>query len=285
MRRLVLALLVGLLFHHGRAAAQEATGQGPVENSEEGEAPSPQEMAPAAPTSAPTPAAATVSSATSATNGTKTASVKKKARKEPRPGQLGLHWARKNGPHRAKLLGAVVPDEMLRTTPPERPSGNLHLYVLATHESLKVNIYNEDGSYNIEALQAVSHLLRCKRTGAEKEIEPRLMTVLSTIYDHFGGKRLEIVSGFRNQRRTTSYHFRGSASDIRIAGIKPVKIRDYAHSLDAGGMGVGLYPRSQFVHVDVRPLPSYRWIDYASGNPDSPDKRPPRGWKRKRLTS
>jgi hypothetical protein len=48
---------------------------------------------------------------------------------------------------------------------------------------------------------------------------------------------------------------------------------------------VGLYPRSEFVHVDVRPLPSYRWIDYSHGDPDAPDKRPPRGWKRKKLTS
>jgi uncharacterized protein YcbK (DUF882 family) len=267
MRRLFLALLVGLFFQ-GRAGAQEAAESS--ESSEEGEAPAPQEQ-PATP--APTAPAAKSSRA--------------KVTKPPpkkKPGKDGLVWQRK--PRKgAKLLGAVVPEERLRPTPLPRPSGNLHVYVLATHETLKVNIYNEDGSYNIEALQGVSHLLRCKRTGAEKEIEPRLLTVLSTIYDHFGEKRLEIVSGFRNQRRTSSYHFKGSASDIRIAGIKPKTIRDYADSIDAGGMGVGLYPRTQFVHVDVRPLPSYRWIDYARDNPDNPDKRPPRGWKRKKLNS
>jgi uncharacterized protein YcbK (DUF882 family) len=272
MRRLVFALLVALLFQ-GRAGAQEAAGaaEEAAENSEEGEAPGPQEKATpeAAPQAAP--------------RVTKTSRAKK-APPAPKVGKDGLHWQRK--PRKgAKLLGAVVPDERLRTSPPPRPSGNIHLYVLATHESLRVNIYNEDGSYNIEALQAASHLLRCKRTNAEKEIEPRLFTVLSTIYDHFGEKRLEIVSGYRNQRRTTSYHFRGSASDIRIEGVRIAKIRDYADSLDAGGMGVGLYPRAGFVHVDVRPLPSYRWIDYAKSDPDNPDKRPPRGWKRKKLTS
>ena len=50
-------------------------------------------------------------------------------------------------------------------------------------------------------------------------------------------------------------------------------------------MGIGLYPRAQFVHLDVRPLPSYRWIDNARPNPNSNDKRPPRGWKRKKLQS
>jgi uncharacterized protein YcbK (DUF882 family) len=268
MRRFVLALLFALLFQ-GRARAQEGSAADePAENSEEGDAPAPQEKP-----ETPAPAPRVVK-----------ASRAKKPPPAPKVGKDGLHWARK--PRKgAKLLGAVVPEERLRATPPPRPSGNLHVYVLATHESLKVNIYNEDGSYNIEALQGVSHLLRCKRTGAEKEIEPRLLTILSTIYDHFGEKRLEIVSGFRNQRRTSSYHFKASASDIRIAGVKIVKIRDYADSLDAGGMGVGLYPRSEFVHVDVRPLPSYRWIDYAKSDPDNPDKRPPRGWKRKKLNS
>jgi uncharacterized protein YcbK (DUF882 family) len=273
MRRLGYALLVALLFH-GQAGAQEAAEEG-AENSEEGEAPGPQEKA--AEEKAPATPEATPRSS-------KTSRAKKAAPPKPKVGKDGLHWSRK--PRKgAKLMGAVVPEERLRAAPPPRPSGNIHLYVLATHESLKVNIYNEDGSYNIEALQAASHLLRCKRTGAEKEIEPRLFTVLSTIYDHFGEKRLEVVSGYRNQRRTTSYHFRGSASDIRIDGVRINKIRDYADSLDAGGMGVGLYPRAGFVHVDVRPLPSYRWIDYAKSDPDNPDKRPPRGWKRKKLNS
>jgi uncharacterized protein YcbK (DUF882 family) len=276
MRRLGYALLVALLFQ-GRAGAQEAAGADEAsENSEEGEAPGPQEKA----TEDKAPAAPDATA-----QGKKTSRAKKvAAAPKPKVGKDGLHWSRK--PRKgAKLMGAVVPEERLRAAPPPRPSGNIHLYVLATHESLKVNIYNEDGSYNIEALQAASHLLRCKRTGAEKEIEPRLFTVLSTIYDHFGEKRLEVVSGYRNQRRTTSFHFRGSASDIRIEGVKIAKIRDYADSLDAGGMGVGLYPRAGFVHVDVRPLPSYRWIDYAKSDPDNPDKRPPRGWKRKKLTS
>ena len=275
MRRLGYALLVALLFQ-GRAGAQEAApAEEAAENSEEGEAPGPQEKATPQKEAPPEPTS----------RGSKTSRAKKvAAAPKPKVGKDGLHWQRK--PRKgAKLMGAVVPDERLRAAPPPRPSGNIHIYVLATHESLRVNIYNEDGSYNIEALQAASHLLRCKRTGAEKEIEPRLFTVLSTIYDHFGERRLEVVSGYRNQRRTTSYHFRGSASDIRIDGVRIQKIRDYADSLDAGGMGVGLYPRAGFVHVDVRPLPSYRWIDYATSNPDNPDKRPPRGWKRKKLTS
>jgi hypothetical protein len=28
-------------------------------------------------------------------------------------------------------------------------------------------------------------------------------------------------------------------------------------------MGIGLYPRAGFVHVDIRPEASYRWTDYS----------------------
>jgi hypothetical protein len=45
-------------------------------------------------------------------------------------------------------------------------------------------------------------------------------------------------------------------------------------------MGVGWYPRVGFVHVDVRPPPSYRWIDYSRSNPDDRGRQLPRGFKR-----
>jgi uncharacterized protein YcbK (DUF882 family) len=266
MKRFGIALLVTFLCH-GRAEAEPGDPWDATDNGEEAEAetPAPADVAP--------PAAA------------RPARPAKQARIKPgKPKKVTLQWHRK--PRRgAKLIGALVPDELLRSKPLERPSGNLHLYVLATRESLKVNIFNDDGSYNVEALRAATHMLRCKRTDAEKDIEPRLLTVLSHVYDHFGGRRLEVVSGYRNQRKMTSYHFKASASDIRVAGIKPPKVRDFVETLDVGGMGIGLYPRADFVHVDVRPPPSYRWIDWARSDPDNPDKRPPRGWKRKKLTS
>jgi uncharacterized protein YcbK (DUF882 family) len=174
-------------------------------------------------------------------------------------------------------LGAPAPDAPERLA---RPSGNLHLFHVYRRESLKVNIYNEDGSYDIDALRAVSHLLRCVKTDAERDIEPRLLTVLSRIYDHFG-ERIEVTSGYRNQRKTTSFHFRGSATDILIPHIKLTALRAYVESLDTGGMGIGLYPRAGFVHVDVRPA-SARWIDNSPVDHDAPERRPPRGWARKR---
>lgn len=185
----------------------------------------------------------------------------------------------------ARPAGRNVAESELRKEALPRPSGNLHLYNTNTHEELKVNIYNPDFSYDAQALTAVSHLLRCRRTDDERPIEPRLLTILSTVYDHYGGKQIEVLSGYRNQRRVSSNHYKGKASDIRIAGVHPKRLRDYVATLDTGGMGLGIYPRSGFVHVDIRPLPSYRWIDYSRSNPNSRDKQPPRGWKRKKLTT
>jgi uncharacterized protein YcbK (DUF882 family) len=197
----------------------------------------------------------------------------------------GARWERKlakhSGKRKGKMIGWPVSDKELLPEPPERPSGNIHIISLNYKDEVKVNIYNEDGSFNIQALAEINHVFKCRRSGLEHEIDTRLVTILSHIYDHFGGKRIELLSGYRFQRRTTSNHFHGAAADIRIAGIDPRKIRSFAESLDAGGMGVGWYPKVGFVHVDVRQPPSYRWIDYSSSNPDARDRLPPRGFKRK----
>jgi len=191
--------------------------------------------------------------------------------------RLGKHRGKRVG----KMLGWPVPDKELLAEPPARPSGDLRIYSISYKEEATVHIYNEDGSYNLQALADVNHIFKCRRSGLEHDIDTRLLTILSHVYDHFGGKRIELLSGYRFQRRTTSNHFHGTAADIRIPGIDPLKVRAFVSTLDAGGMGVGWYPKVGFVHVDVRQPPSYRWIDYSRSNPDARDRQPPRGFKRK----
>jgi uncharacterized protein YcbK (DUF882 family) len=181
------------------------------------------------------------------------------------------------------MSGRVVDEDKLRQGPLPHPSGDLHLVFPGVKDDIEVNIYNDDGSYNLEALAEASHLLRCRRTDTERPMDPQLLMLLSHVYDHFGKKPLEIVSGYRNQRKKTSNHYKGAAADIRIAGVSPKKVREFAETLDGGGMGIGFYPKGGFVHIDVRPPPSYRWIDYSPPGSNESEKRPPRGWKRKKL--
>lgn len=176
--------------------------------------------------------------------------------------------------------GQAVTIAALRQDAPPRPSGDLHLVGVNFHEELKVNIYNPDGSFNRHALHELDMILRCRRTNTAKPIDPRLYETLSAIQDKFGGRRIFIISGFRNQRKTTSFHFHATATDIRVEDVDPKVVRDFAQTLDTGGMGIGYYPNSGFVHIDVRPQ-SFRWTDYSGTKSRKRGLEPPRGFRRR----
>ena len=179
-----------------------------------------------------------------------------------------------------------MPEGALRKDPLGMPSGDLELRMLGLDESVKVNIYNEDGSYNVEALRSLDHVLRCRRTDDEKPIEPRLFTILSHVYDHFGGKPIDIVSGYRNQRKTTSNHYKGTATDIRIAGRDPQEDRGRSpsRSTRAAWASASTRAASSCTSTCAR-CRATAGSTCRAPNPNASEKRPPRDWKRKKLQS
>ena len=177
----------------------------------------------------------------------------------------------------------------LETAELGRPSGNLWLRSDNLREAVKVQIYKEDGSYDESALAQLDNIFRCKRTQEVRSMDPRLYDQLSRIQDHFEGKQIEIVSGFRFAERNSSRHFHASAMDIKVEGESIRSMYAYAQSLDRGNMGIGIYPHAGFIHVDFRAPgePSYRWTDYSgagSGQKAKKGKRPGRS-RPKRPTS
>ena len=99
----------------------------------------------------------------------------------------------------------------------------------------------------------------------------RLLTLMAQVSDHFGGRPLRVVSGYR----TTSWveeskHPLGRACDFVVLGVPNTVLRDYLRSLDS--VGVGYYPNSTFVHLDVRERNTY-WVDYAG--PGEPPRLTP----------
>ncbi len=99
----------------------------------------------------------------------------------------------------------------------------------------------------------------------------RLLTLLAQVSDHFGGRPLRVVSGYR----TTSWveeskHPLGRACDFVVLGVPNTVLRDYLRTLDS--VGVGYYPNSTFVHLDVRDKNTY-WVDYAG--PGEPPRLTP----------
>ena len=110
-------------------------------------------------------------------------------------------------------------------------------------------------------------MMRCLRTTAETPIDPRLIDLLYRISQRTRQKII-LVSGFRAPMfslATLSYHTRGMAADIRIPGMTPLMARDLAESM--GVHGLGYYPVSGFIHVDVRD-DRQRWTDYGSKSAD-----------------
>lgn len=122
--------------------------------------------------------------------------------------------------------------------------------------------YWEAGAYVQNALDALNHVLRDHRTGAVHAMEPGLFDLLVRLRIRLDTQEpLMVISGYRSPATNAALHTRssgvaahslhmeGEAMDIRIEGTDLARLRDTALSLQGGG--VGFYPQSQFIHVDV----------------------------------
>lgn len=89
-------------------------------------------------------------------------------------------------------------------------------------------------------------------------VHPGLLVRLQKLANHYPGKILEIVSGYRPDARDSSRHHHGRALDLRVAGVTRESLRDFLRSFEE--TGCGYYPNSFFVHMDVRDQKGY-WID------------------------
>ncbi len=100
---------------------------------------------------------------------------------------------------------------------------------------------------------ALEHFLRCRRTKRENPIAPGVLDILADVAEHWPGRVIEIVSGFRAPPYGVphSRHFIGHAIDLRIRGVPITEVRDYLWR-EHQGVGVGYYPESGFVHIDSR---------------------------------
>jgi uncharacterized protein YcbK (DUF882 family) len=90
------------------------------------------------------------------------------------------------------------------------------------------------------------------------------MELIAKVSDMFGGRTIRVVSGYRPGHR--SKHAHGQALDFFIDGVPNWAVRDYCQTL--GSVGVGYYPNSYHVHLDVRERLT-TWVDLSR-----PGKRP-----------
>lgn len=141
------------------------------------------------------------------------------------------------------------------------PERSLYFYNVYTGEELDT-VYWKDGEYIPEALAEINFILRDIRTGRVKPIKTKLLDVLFAVREKLKCKEpFHMISGYRSPRSNAilrkkkrgvaknSLHMYGKAIDISLPGYSLRGVRRAAMDLRSGG--VGYYPSSKFVHIDI----------------------------------
>jgi LysM repeat protein len=158
-------------------------------------------------------------------------------------------------------------DDWLRYASPAKQRGRLDLY---TYKARFRGAVIDGGKLIPSARKTISEMLGAK--GSHPALSERLLRLLVRVSDTFGGRTLRVVSGYRSSSYfSDSRHKTSEAVDFSVTGVPNDVLRQYLLLLD--DVGVGYYPNSSFLHLDVRGC-SMQWVDYAG--PGEPPRRAPR---------
>jgi|SRR3984957_9584317 uncharacterized protein YcbK (DUF882 family) len=138
----------------------------------------------------------------------------------------------------------------------------LRLYNTHTGERIEI-VYRRGDQYATDVLDKLDYFLRDHRTGDVRHFDPRLYDTLADLAASVGqpGAEIDIICGYRTsstnetlRAHTTgvaknSLHIQAEAIDLRMPSVDTLKLRQAALALHRGG--VGYYPHSDFIHVDV----------------------------------
>ena len=174
--------------------------------------------------------------------------------------------------HGEEVVPGVMPQdapdsETIATVPEDGKPYELRMTNAHTGESLNI-VYRIGDVYIPEALDRLNYFLRDHNTQDVSTYDPKEFDVLHAVMSRLGQLDgvITVMCGYRTAETNQalrhgsartgvaehSQHMEGHAIDIRVPGVSTVVLRNAALSLRAGG--VGYYPISQFVHVDVGPV-------------------------------
>ena len=168
-------------------------------------------------------------------------------------------------------LGAAVTARLV-ASPVIAKANSPHERILRfqnTHTGEAVStVYWADGNYVDDGLASIDSVLRDHRTDEIYSMDRQLLDLLFLLKSKTDSRKTyEVISGYRSPATNEalrnkssgvakrSYHMRGMAIDIRLPGYDLKQLQLAALDLKAGG--VGYYPRSGFIHVDVGPARSW----------------------------
>ncbi len=144
-----------------------------------------------------------------------------------------------------------------------RNRGVVSMKRVSQSASLRMRLVDARGRARAEARRRLAMLMEHRTSGKRRLPNPRLLQLLTTISDHFGGRRIYVISGYRvpgGYTRESSRHTHGDAIDIRVDGVPNTVLRDFCRTLPR--TGCGFYPNSTFVHIDAREHDAY-WVDWS----------------------
>jgi uncharacterized protein YcbK (DUF882 family) len=140
----------------------------------------------------------------------------------------------------------------------------IRMYSQRTGESIDT-IYYADGRWVPEALKEISYFMRDWRQNVAMKYDPRNVDILaSTLKMMDTDEPYLMISGYRTPQTNRmlrgaashSYHMKAMAADVRLKGRSVRQISGAAFAFNGGG--VGIYNRSNFVHMDCGPVRSWR---------------------------
>ncbi|HEY4163778.1 MAG TPA: DUF882 domain-containing protein [Dongiaceae bacterium] len=169
---------------------------------------------------------------------------------------------------RRKLLGlglgaasvGLLPMPALAALPGDNDN-TLAFFNTHTRETLRAT-YWRNGQVDLGALKDINFILRDFRSGDIHPIDVKLLNLLTELHRRTASKQaFQIISGYRSPKTNAmlasessgvashSMHMDGKAIDIRLADVNLRKLYNNAVAMRVGG--VGIYPGSEFVHVDT----------------------------------
>ncbi len=173
-------------------------------------------------------------------------------------------------PSRRAFLGALAGLAALAAAPVYakapgllRGAGDIRrvrMYSQRTGESLDT-VFFANGQYIPEAITEISFFMRDWRQNEVRKYDPRNVDILAaTLRMMDTTEPYLVISGYRTPQTNRmlrgaardSYHIKAMAADVRLKSRSTSNIYKAARVTNRGG--VGMYGRSNFVHMDCGPV-------------------------------
>ena len=161
------------------------------------------------------------------------------------------------------MLGAATLSWTRRAMADDAASDHRALAFRNLHTGEEIDVvYRADGQLDPGALREIDWVLRDFRTGEARPMDRRLLDLLWRLRAALDTTApYDVISGYRSPATNAmlarqsggvsrvSLHMKAMAIDMRVPDRPLLAVREAALGLRLGG--VGYYPGSDFVHVDV----------------------------------